>query len=42
MLNKKIALNKAKHVLVQNELKQYKHLIQVFLSIKVIFNNDRV
>ena len=34
-LNKKLTSNKTKHLLVQNELKNYKHLIQVFLLVKV-------
>ena len=34
-LNKKVTSNKTKHLLVENELKNYKHLIQVFLLVKV-------
>ena len=35
-LNKKATSNKRKHLLVENDLKKnYKHLIQVFLSIEV-------
>ena len=36
-LNKKITLNKAKHVLLQNELKNYIHLTQVLLLLKANF-----
>ena len=35
-LNKKINSNKTKHLLVENKLKNYKHLIQSTLEIKVI------
>ena len=34
-LNKKVTSNKTKHVLVENELKNYRHLTQVFLLVKV-------
>ena len=34
--NKKINLNKTKHALVENELKNYNHLIQFILEAKVI------
>ena len=34
-LNKKVTSNKTKHLLVENEFKNYKHLIQVFLLVKV-------
>ena len=37
-LNRKITSNKTKHLLVENELKKQKHLIQVILEIKVILN----
>ena len=35
-LDKKVISNKTKHLLVENELKDYKHLIQVFLLVQVI------
>ena len=35
-LNQKINSNKTKHLLVENGLKTYKHLIQVVLEVKVI------
>ena len=35
-LNKKITSNKTKHVLVKNELKYYRRLTQVFLSVKFV------
>ena len=34
--NRKIKSNKTKYVLAENELKKYKHLIQVILEVKVI------
>ena len=34
-LNKKITSNKTTHVLVENQLKKYRHLAQTFLSVKV-------
>ena len=34
-LNKNITLNKAKHLIIKNELKNYKHLIQTSLLIKI-------
>ena len=34
-LNKKVRSNKTKHLLVENEFKKYKHLIQTFLLVKV-------
>ena len=34
-LNKKVTSNKTKHLVVENKLKSYKHLIQVFLLVKV-------
>ena len=39
-LNITITSNKTKPVLVDSELKNYKHMIQVFLMVKVIFFND--
>ena len=33
--NKKNYLSKTKHVLVDNELKKYRHMTQVFLFLKV-------
>ena len=38
-LNRKITANKSKHLLVENELKKIKHLIQVILLTKVILKN---
>ena len=35
-LNRKIAKNKTKHLLVENELKKLKHLMQVILLVRVI------
>ena len=35
-LNRKINSNKTIHVIVENELKKTKHLIQVILEVKVI------
>ena len=35
-LNRKVTTNKTKHLLVENELKSRKHLIQVVLLVKVI------
>ena len=35
-LNRKVTTNKTKHLLVENELKIRKHLIQVVLLVKVI------
>ena len=32
-LNKKVISNKSKHLLAENEFKNYKHLIQVFLLV---------
>ena len=37
-LNKKVTSNKTKHLLVEYELKNYKHLTQVFLLVKVTFS----
>ena len=34
-LNEKVTLNKTKRLLVENEFKNYKHLIQAFLLVKV-------
>ena len=36
LINLNINSNKTKHVLVENELKKYKHLIQAILEVKVI------
>ena len=35
-LNRKVTTNKTKHLLVENDLKSRKHLIQVVLLVKVI------
>ena len=35
--SKRINSNKTKHLLVENELKNYKHLIQAIFEVKVIF-----
>ena len=37
-LNKKITSNKTKNVLVENKLKHYRHLTQVFLLVKATFS----
>ena len=34
-LNKKVTSNKTKHVLVENKVKNYRHLAQAFLLVKV-------
>ena len=39
-LNKKIISNKTKHVIVEMNLKNYRHLTQVFLLIKVTLINS--
>ena len=39
-LNKKVTSNKLKHLVVENELKNQKHLNQVFLLVKATFISD--
>ena len=43
-LNKKVTSNKTKHVLVENKVKNYRHLAQAFLLVKVtlVMTNPKI